>query len=126
VEEVPAGLDDAESQWELRGALGGVRRALVDLQSRQLPDLDAGRRRVLEEVSEVVRAGVDLRTGLELTAPLIPLLLEYESDLDLGGGLDLRQWWENMRAECPNPTRNPAIEQPPKSQDNTPTQCALC
>jgi hypothetical protein len=29
--------------------------------------------------------------------PMIPLLLDYRVNLDLGGGLDLRQWWENRR-----------------------------
>ena len=81
---------------ELRDTLEAVRRALIDLQSRQLPELDAGTRDVLDEVTEIVRADVDLRTGLELTIPLIPLLLNYKVNLDLGGGLDLRQLWENL------------------------------
>jgi len=28
---------------------------------------------------------------------LIPLLFDYRVNLDLGGGLDLRQWWETVR-----------------------------
>jgi hypothetical protein len=39
------------------------------------------------------RAGADVSTGLELTIPLILLLLDYKVNLDLGGGLDLRRWW---------------------------------
>jgi hypothetical protein len=74
----------------------GIRRALIHVQSRQLPELDAEVRRVLDEVTEVVRADADLRTGLELAIPLVPLMLSYKLNLDLGGGLDLRQLWENL------------------------------
>jgi hypothetical protein len=101
VEEILTGLrrarqEDADVARELRDSLGAVRRALIDLQSRQLPEMDAEIRDVLDEVTEIVRADVDLRTGLELTIPLIPLLLNYKLNLDLGGGLDLRQLWENL------------------------------
>ena len=39
------------------------------------------------------KADAKVSTGLELTIPLIPLLLDYKADLDLDGGLSLRQWW---------------------------------
>jgi hypothetical protein len=101
VEEVLAGLrevqlGDADSARELRAMVDGIRRALIHVQSRQLPELDAEVRRVLDEMTEVVRVDADLRTGLELAIPLVPLLLSYKIDLDLGGGLDLRQLWENL------------------------------
>ena len=81
---------------ELGGVLDAVRRALIHLQSRQLLDLDADGRRILDEVTELIRAEADLHTGLELTIPLIPLLLNYNLNLDLGGGLDLRQAWDRL------------------------------
>ena len=101
VEEVLAGvrgvqLEDADSARELRALVDGIRRALIHLQSRQLPELDAQVRRILDEVTEVVRVDADLRTGLELAIPLVPLLVSYKLNLDLGGGLDLRQLWENL------------------------------
>jgi hypothetical protein len=101
VEDVLAGLrgvqlGDADSARDLRATVDGIRRALIHVQSRQLPELDAEVRRVLDEVTEVVRVDADLRTGLELAVPLVPLLLSYKLNLDLGGGLDLRQLWENL------------------------------
>jgi hypothetical protein len=101
VEKVLAGLrgaqlEDADSARELRAMVDGIRRALIHVQSRQLPEMDDELRRALDEVTEVVRADADLRTGLELAIPLVPLLLSYKLNLDLGGGLDLRQLWENL------------------------------
>lgn len=99
VDELLAGLRGSSAALsELRGTLDAVRRSLIDLQGRQLPELDANVRRVLDQVSEVVYAETDLHTGLELTIPLIPMLLNYNLNLDLGGGLDLRQVWENLLA----------------------------
>jgi hypothetical protein len=89
-------LDDAETTRELRGTLDAIRRALINLQTHDLPELDKELRRTLEEVTEVLQADIDLRTGLELTVPLIPLLLSYKATLEAGGGLDLRQMWENL------------------------------
>jgi hypothetical protein len=91
-----ARLDDAETTQELRGTLDGIRRALIHLQTRALPELDGELRRTLDEVTEVLQADIDLRTGLELTVPLIPLLLSYKTTLEAGGGLDLRQILENL------------------------------
>jgi hypothetical protein len=48
-------------------------------------------------VTLVLKANADVGTGLELTIPLIPLLLDYTLNLDLGSGLDLRLGWENVR-----------------------------
>jgi nucleoside phosphorylase len=103
VDEVLAGLramrlDDAESAREMRGMLDAIRRGLIHLQSRQLPELSAEVRSTLKEVTEVVRVETDVKNGLEWTIPLIPALLNYKINVDLGGGLDLRQWWENLLA----------------------------
>jgi hypothetical protein len=59
-------------------------------------DLSTELRQTLDEVTEILRADVDLRTGLELTVPLIPLLLSYKTTLEAGAGLDLRQAWEDL------------------------------
>ena len=103
VDEVLAGvremrLEDAESAREMRAVLDGIRRELIELQVGQLPELSAEVRRALDEVTEVVRAGTDVKTGLELAIPLVPALLHYNLNVDLGGGLDLRTWWESLPA----------------------------
>ena len=91
-------VDDAESAREMRAMLDAIRRGLIQLQARQLPELSEDMRRALDDVTEVIRAETDVKTGLELAIPLVPGLLSYRANLDLGGGLDLRQWWENLRA----------------------------
>jgi hypothetical protein len=91
-----ARLDEAEVRQELRNTLDAIRRALIHLQTQQLPDLSTDLKQMLDEVTEMVSADVDLRTGLELTIPLIPLLLNYKTTLDAGAGLDLRQAWEDL------------------------------
>ena len=88
---------DLAVQREMREMLGGLRRAFVHLQMRELPAMDQRLREAIAEVTEVVKADADVSTGLELAIPLIPLLLDYKVNLDLGGGLDLRQWWENLK-----------------------------
>ena len=88
---------DAAALSELRGMVDGLRRAFKHLQARDLPDMDRRLREAIAEVTEVVKANADVGTGLELTLPLIPLLLDYKLNLDLGSGLDLRQAWENLR-----------------------------
>jgi hypothetical protein len=60
-------------------------------QKREFPTTDQRLRDAIAEVTEVVKADADLNTGLELSIPLVPLLLDYKVNLDLGGGLDLRQ-----------------------------------
>ncbi len=77
--------------------LDGLRRAFNRLQAHELPEMDQRLRDAIAEVTEVVKAEADLNTGLELSIPLIPLLLDYRVNLDLGSGLDLRQWWEKIR-----------------------------
>ena len=88
---------DAAALSELRGMVDGLRHAFKHLQARDLPDMDRRLREAIAEVTEVVKANADVGTGLELTIPLIPLLLDYKLNLDLSSGLDLRQAWENLR-----------------------------
>ncbi len=88
---------DVTAQREIREMLDGLRRAFRHLQTRELPAMDQRLRGAIAEAMEIVKANADLNTGLELAVPLIPLLLDYKVNFDLGGGLDLWQWWENLR-----------------------------
>lgn len=45
----------------------------------------------MREMITIVKVDADLNTGLELTIPLIPLLLDYKVDLDRDGGPNLRE-----------------------------------
>jgi hypothetical protein len=58
-----ARLDDVKVQRELHGTLKAIRRALIRLQTQQLPDLSSDLKQTLDEVTEILRADVDLRTA---------------------------------------------------------------
>ncbi|CAG0935177.1 5'-methylthioadenosine/S-adenosylhomocysteine nucleosidase [Thermoflexales bacterium] len=88
---------DADAFIELCGMVDGLRHTLINLQSCDLPKMDQDLRDAIAEVTEVVKSEADGGTGLELSIPLVPLLLNYKVNLDLGSGLDLRQWWEKIR-----------------------------
>jgi hypothetical protein len=64
--------------------------------ARELPTVDQRLHDAIDAVTEVVKADAGVNTGLELAIPLIPHLLDYKVKLDLGGSLNLRQWWEKI------------------------------
>ena len=68
----------------------------IGLAEHGFPMFDA-LRDAIAKVMEVFKADASVKTGLELTIPLIPLLLDYKLNFDLGSGLDLRQWWDNLK-----------------------------
>lgn len=88
--------NEIEADRELREILDGVRRSLVHLQSRQMPELDAQLRQALDELAEILKTDADLHTGLELTIPIIPLLLDYKINFDAGSELNLSKLWDKL------------------------------
>ena len=87
-----------DTDTELKGLLDDMRRGILFINTQQLPQMSADLRKTLEAVNETLSAGTDVRTGLELTIPLIPFLLDYKVSLDGGGGIDMRQVWERVQA----------------------------
>lgn len=87
-----------DTDTELKGLLDDMRRGILFINAQQLPQMRADLREALVAVNETLSAGTDVRTGLELTVPLIPFLLDYKVSLDGGGGVDLRQVWERAQA----------------------------
>lgn len=97
--------NEIEADRELRGILDAVRRSLIHLQSHQMTQLDTDLRSVLDELAQVLKANADIHTGLELTIPIIPLLLEYKINFDAGSELNLSKLWDKLVARLRRRTK---------------------
>jgi septation ring formation regulator EzrA len=85
--------NDAAALSDLRGMVDAIRRGLINLQARDLPAMNQNLRQAIEEVQKTLKDVTDVSISLELTIPVVPLLLEYKTHFDL----DLGEWWENIK-----------------------------
>ena len=77
---------------ELEETLEAVRAALAALQTSE-----AGRPPEIEGVAEAVSAPhLDVRHRLKVVLPIIPSLLSYEGEIELGSGVDLEAVWDRL------------------------------
>jgi hypothetical protein len=66
----------------------------------RLPELPPSQ----DAVKEWVRApGLDARHRLKVTLPIVPLLVDYEAEFELNGGLDFKGLWETLKAKLRKP-----------------------
>ena len=82
---------DQINEAEMSEAVDAVRRALAEIQQRgiALPNHS--------ELSETVSARqLDVKHKLKVAIPIIPLLLEYETEIELGSGLNLEGVWNRL------------------------------
>ncbi len=83
---------DRLPETELRQLLNAIMESVAILQQRNA-NLPA-----LREAEQVIRLGsetiVEAKHKLKLMIPLIPLVLNYETELELKGGLNLSSLWE--------------------------------
>lgn len=91
-------INEAESDRELRAIVDGLRRTILHLQARRLPEADDRLRPLLDDLAQAFKVDTDVQTGLELTIPIIPLLLDFKASVDLSGDMDLRQAWDELAA----------------------------
>jgi hypothetical protein len=50
-----------------------------------------------QEVTEAIKAlDLDAKHKLRVTLPIIPLVLEYEGELELGTGINLKAAWQKL------------------------------
>ena len=47
--------------------------------------------------------GLDARHHLKVTLPIVPLLVDYEAELELNGGMDFKAMWEAVKAKLRRP-----------------------
>jgi hypothetical protein len=51
------------------------------------------------KVAEIIKnPGLDINHKLKFCIPIIPLVLDYEGEIELGAGLDIRTLWDQMKA----------------------------
>jgi hypothetical protein len=81
-------------QGELQRAVDAVRRALKRLLEVGLPIDDEELKRSLDDIYRAVSGDLDFHQKLELSIPIIPLLLQYK--LDLGAGVELGALWREL------------------------------
>lgn len=96
---VQAVLDALEanriSEAEMRQFLAGTQQMLTVLEEKGLA-LPPGK----EKVAEVINApGLDAKHKLKVSVPIIPFLLDYEGELELGTGFNLKVAWERWLAK---------------------------
>lgn len=81
---------------ELAATLKTIEESLRPLQQLWLSD-----RQVVKSVGQVIEAidepGLDVRHRLKLTIPLIPILLSYESEIELNIHANLETIWQQLR-----------------------------
>jgi hypothetical protein len=66
----------------------------------RLPELSSSQAAVAEWAKA---PGLDARRRLKVTLPIVPLLVDYEAELELDGGLDFKAVWEAVKAKLWKP-----------------------
>jgi hypothetical protein len=79
------------SEFETQQLLEGTQQMLAVLNQRNI--VLPGQ----QEVTEAIKAPeLDAKHKLNVTVPIIPLILEYEAELELGTGINLKAAWQNL------------------------------
>jgi len=83
-------------QDEMVQMLASVKTALSALEQNQI-SLNDDVREVISNASSALNSEASLQGKLELTLPIIPLLLDYKVELGMTDSIDLNQIWENTQ-----------------------------
>lgn len=81
-------------QGEMQNALDAIRRVLKHIQKTGLPVADDAIEQSLADIYQAVSSDMGFRQQLELSLPVIPLLLKYKIGLD--AGVDLGAVWKEL------------------------------
>ena len=82
------------AESEMRNTLNSIRRVLKFIQDHGIPIDDEEIKNSLSEIYEAVNSNIGMRQKLELSLPIIPLLLNYKFELDMG--VDLAVLWRDL------------------------------
>ena len=82
---------DKVSEFETQQLLEGTQQMLAVLNQRNI--VLPGQ----QEVTEAIKAPeLDAKHKLKVSLPIIPLILEYEGELEIGTGINLKAAWQNL------------------------------
>jgi hypothetical protein len=81
-------------QGQLQRTIDSIRRALKNIQDVGLPVDDEELGKSLDEIYRAVNSDLTFQQKLELSIPIIPLLLEYK--IELGAEVDFGAVWEEL------------------------------
>jgi hypothetical protein len=85
------------SEHELRNTLTVFRDTLKEIRRREAILADRDLTDKLGSVSEAIEAPrLDAKNKLKVTVPIIPLLLSYEGEIELGCGMNLEAAWQRL------------------------------
>lgn len=91
---------DRISESQLQETLAAVEEALSEIQQCRTGVPDSALAGEVEQLTEVVKAPeLDVKHKLKVTAPIIPLILSYEGEVELGSGLNLEAAWQRLVAK---------------------------
>ena len=71
-------------QGEIQNELDAIRKVLRYIQTTTLPIADAAVKKSLDDIYQAVNSNLSFHQQLELSLPVIPILLEYKIGLDAG------------------------------------------
>ncbi|MBM3175607.1 MAG: hypothetical protein FJZ93_07785 [Chloroflexi bacterium] len=84
-------------ETELQETLTAVRQVLVEIRQQEIAPSDATLASGVQHLSEVCdEPRLDVKHKLKITLPLIPLLLGYEGELELGSKMNLAVVWKRL------------------------------
>jgi hypothetical protein len=85
------------SEQELRNTLTVFRDTLKEIRRREAILADRDLTDELGAMSEAIEAPrLDVKNKLKVTVPIIPLLLSYEGEIELGSGMNLEAAWQRL------------------------------
>jgi len=84
---------------ELQETLNALQQALLEIRQTEIGLYDSQMMSEAKSLSEVVDdPKLDVTHKLKVSIPLIPLILSYETEVELKSGLNLKAAWQRLKA----------------------------
>jgi len=86
---------------ELQQTLIALQQALAELRERKITGTEPALSSAVQRASEAVAAPtLDVKHKLKIAAPIIPMILSYEGEVELKSGLNLEAAWQRLIAKA--------------------------
>jgi hypothetical protein len=96
-------LDEIEAhsvpENELQETLSAIQQALLEIRQTEMGLYDSQLVSEAKNLSDVVDdPKLDVNHKLKVSVPIIPLILSYETEVELKSGLNLKAAWQRLKA----------------------------